>query len=62
MDEYISTKEAAHILGYTPGYVAVLCRKGEFNLVTKQEGGRKEWKIPKISVEYYKRKKEESTR
>lgn len=58
MDEYITTKEAAEILGCTPGYVTTLCKKGKFDLAAKQEGGRKEWKIPKISVEYYKQKKE----
>lgn len=54
MDEYISAKEAADILGCTPGHVATLCRKQAFDLVAKQEGGRKEWRIPKIAVEHYK--------
>lgn len=58
MNEYITAKEAAEILGFTPGYVTKLCREGMFDLAAKQEGGRNEWKIPKLSVEYYKQKKE----
>lgn len=57
MDEYITAKEAAEILGCSSGYVTTLCRKGAFDLAAKQEGGRKEWKIPKVAVEYYKQKK-----
>lgn len=38
MDEYITAKEAAEILGYTPGYVTTLCKNGAFDLAAKQEG------------------------
>ncbi len=57
MDEYVSTKEAAEILEYTQGYIAKLCRDGKFDLVAWQAGGRNEWRIPRIAVENYRKKK-----
>jgi len=50
--EFVSTDEAARILGMTPGRVCQLLRAGEMQ---GQKIGRRVWVIPRAEVERIKR-------
>lgn len=48
--EYVSTPEAAEILGYDTHYVANLCKAGAFMGAIKKAN---RWLIPRTSAEAY---------
>lgn len=60
MDEYISAKEAAKILGLSSGYVTQLSRQGKFDLTlsASKTGPRNSWQIPLKGVEAYMKEKD----